>query len=281
MKVISNELKSHLANEVTTLANCWKITRRDKVVLGFTDHDEDILYDGINYLAYSGFTPSAVADNSELAVDNLDVEGIINSDFIKDKDLQSGLYDFAEVEIFMLNYNDLSQGSIKLRQGWVGEVSFGKSAFKAEIRGLMQSFSQKIGQIYSPSCRANLGDVKCGVDLAGFTVSGTITSVESNRVFEDNSRNEEAGWFSLGFLSFTSGNNSGLSMEIKSFGNNKIELVLPMAYQVQVGDNYSMIVGCDKTLSTCKDKFSNVVNFRGEPHIPGLDQMLQTAGTIG
>jgi hypothetical protein len=40
-----------------------------------------------------------------------------------------------------------------------------------------------------------------------------------------------------------------------------------------------MTKGCDKTLPTCFAKFNNVVNFRGEPLVPGLDRMLETAGT--
>jgi hypothetical protein len=34
MKAISTAHAQHLAGEVTTLATCWKITRRDGVVLG-------------------------------------------------------------------------------------------------------------------------------------------------------------------------------------------------------------------------------------------------------
>jgi len=42
---------------------------------------------------------------------------------------------------------------------------------------------------------------------------------------------------------------------------------------------YSLTKGCDKTITTCFSRFNNVVNFRGEPLVPGLDRMLETAGT--
>jgi len=41
-KTLNHALAQHLAGEVTTLATCRKITRRDGVVLGFTDHVLDL-----------------------------------------------------------------------------------------------------------------------------------------------------------------------------------------------------------------------------------------------
>ena len=48
MKSTAPELAAHLACEVTTLATCWKITRRDDHVLGFTDHVRDLEVDGVS-----------------------------------------------------------------------------------------------------------------------------------------------------------------------------------------------------------------------------------------
>jgi uncharacterized phage protein (TIGR02218 family) len=279
MKIITTDLATHLAGEVTTLATCWKLIRRDTTILGFTDHDKNLVINGLTYYAATGFTPSAVANNSELSVDNLDVEGVLDSDAISEADILAGLYDFAEIEVFMVNYNDLTQGAINLRTGWLGEVKLGKSRFVAEVRGLMQNLAQGIGQLYSASCRAKLGDARCGIDIADFTVTGSLTSVTNNQVFKDSTRTEDSGWFSGGKLTFTSGNNNGLSMEIKEFRNKEVTLVFAMPYDVEVGDTYSMYAGCDKTFDTCITKFTNAMNFRGEPHVPGMDKMLETAGT--
>lgn len=279
MKIVSNTLNTHLASEVTTLATCWKITRRDGVVMGFTEHDQDILYNSVNYLAASGFTPSAVANNSELAVDNLDVEGVIDNDVIAEKDLQAGLYDYAKIEIFMLNYKDISQGDINLRTGWLGEMKFSKNKFIIEVRGLMQSLAQGIGELYSPSCRAKFADSRCKVNVASYTFSGSITSLVNNQIFVDSSRSEAEGYFNAGKITFTSGANNGLAMEVKRFAKKTITLALPMPYDLSVGNSFSLIAGCDKSFGTCVEKFNNATNFRGEPHVPGVDKMLETAGT--
>lgn len=279
MKPASDELAQHLASEVTTIATCWKLTRRDSSVFGFTSHDKDIVFDSVTYNASTGFTPSAVANNSELSVDNLDVEGVLDSNTITEQDLLAGLYDFAQIEVFMVNYEDLTQGSLNLRTGWLGEVRFTRNRFFAEVRGLMQNLAQVIGDLYSPSCRVQLGSAKCGINLTSFTATGTVTTVTSNQVFSDSSRNETNGYFSLGKITFTSGNNNGLSMEVKEFASGKITLVFPMPYTVTISDTYSIHAGCDKSFDTCINRFSNATNFRGEPHIPGIDRMLETAGT--
>ena len=284
MKVISTELATHLAGEAMTLAMCWKLTRRDNVVLGFTDHDRDIAFDTVLYKASTGFTPSAIENAGSLRVDNIDVEGMLSSGSLTEADILAGLYDFAEIEIFGVNYTDLAQGTIKLRRGWLGEVSLYKQNFIAEVRGLTQRLSQTIGELYSASCRATLGDGRCKVNLSGHTVTGTVDASASNIQFTDMARTEGADTFTFGKITFSSGANNGLAMEVKEYRHSEavggqVTLALPMPYPILAGDSYTLIKGCDKTLSTCFGRFNNVVNFRGEPLVPGIDRMLETAGT--
>lgn len=284
MKQVSSGLAGHIAGEVTTLASCWKLTRRDTAVLGFTDHDQDIVFDSITYKASTGFTPSAIQNTGSLSVDNLDVEGMLSSGSIVEADILAGLYDFAEIEIFLLNYADVTQGALQLKRGWLGEVALQKHQFIAEVRGLTQRLSQTIGELYSASCRATLGDARCKVDLSAHTVTGEVTIVYSNQQFLDGTRTEASELFTFGTITFTSGANLGLSMEIKEYlydsgSGGTVTTALPMPYTILPGDTYSMAKGCDKTTATCVGRFSNIVNFRGEPHVPGLDRMLETAGT--
>ncbi len=284
MKTISTALTAHIAGEVTNLATCWKLTRRDATTLCFTDHDQDIVFESNTYKAATGFTPSAIHNSGSLAVDNLDVEGMLSSGSITEADIMAGLYDFAAIAIFQVNYKDLTQGALKLKRGWLGEVSHYKQQFVAEVRGLTQRLSQTVGELYSSSCRAALGDSRCKINLTTSTVTGTITTPVSNAEFMDASRTETSGTYSFGTITFTSGANNGLAMEVKEYGfktgaGGQIMLALPMPYVIAIGDSYQLTLGCDKTLVTCFSRFNNVVNFRGEPLVPGLDRMLETAGT--
>ncbi len=279
MKTISASLKNHLQQDVTTLATCWKITRRDGTVMGFTDHDKNLAVSGVNYLAATGFTPTSIESSSSLSVDNLDVEGVLDSSAITEEDLLAGRYDFAQVDVFMVNHADVSQGTLSLRTGWLGEISVKGSQFVAEIRGIAQHLSQSVGALYAPACRASLGDSRCKVALVPHTKTGTVTAVNGAGIFTDGTRTDVAGYFAGGVVTFTSGDNVGLSMEVKEFAAGKFILALALPHAIAVGDGYSAIAGCDKRLETCIGRFGNALNFRGEPHVPGSDRLFETAAT--
>lgn len=279
MKTQLPALLAHRQGGSTTLAWCWKITRRDAQVFGFTSVDKDLVIGGVTYKAATGITPSAVESQVDLAVPNLEVAGILDSDAITEADIEAGLWDAADVEIFEVNHADLTQGAMTLRVGTTGEVSAGANSFKAEVRGLAQLLQQSIGEVYAAACPANLGDARCQVDLGPLTETGAVTDVTDRRIFTDSSRTETADWFGGGVLTWTSGNNSGLSMEVAQYnGAGGILLHLPMPRDLQVGDTYSIVPGCRKRRTEdCKNKFNNVVNFRGFPDVPLNDKVLGNA----
>lgn len=166
MKTVSLDFEQHLEEELTTLATCWHIARRDGIEFFFTDHDRDLVVDGDTYLSAIGYSRTAISNDMTLSVDNLDVMGFLDNETITAEDLRAGAYDFAEVHCFSVNWADLTMGILKQRRGWLGEVTLGENGvFKAELRGLTQALSQKIGEVYSPECRADLGDSRCKVPI--------------------------------------------------------------------------------------------------------------------
>ena len=278
---ISVALQAHIAGEETTLALLWKITRTDGVVMGFTDHSEDITYSGVTYLASSGFAPTTIRNRADLSVDNMDVDGILDSSAITEPDIMAGIYDYAAVEIRAINYASTGDGVILLLSGTLGRVTTKRGQFSAEIRSLAEHLTQKIGRLYLPTCDANLGDARCKVATASFKGSAEVTGLTSVTQFETDGVITDNSFFAGGLLTWTSGNNNGLSIEVKEYiEGGDLTIVLPMPYAVQVGDTFDVIAGCDKTSATCKNKFGNLVNFRGFPSIPGTDAIYQTAGTI-
>lgn len=279
MRTASSNMAAHLAGEVTSLAVCWKLTLVGGTVMGFTDHTSDLTVSSQLYKAATGFSPTSVETKDKFSVDNLDVAGILDAAAITEADIMAGKYDFAEIEIFMVNVTDLTQGIITHRRGWLGEVTLKNGQFVAEVRGLAQKLSQNIVELYSPTCRAIFGDGRCKANLASYTVGGSVNTVSSRQVFISNSMTQAAGYFSGGEVVWLTGANAGRRMEIKEFSNKQFTLVLPMSNNVMVGDTFNAIAGCDKTISTCIAKFNNAVNFRGEPYVPGMDKMLATAAT--
>lgn len=174
MKSVSVALAAHLAQSATTLATCWKLKRRDGVVLGFTEHDLDIVFDlgpydandsdgAVTYSASNAYARASISSSAEFNVDDLDIVGVLDSAAITAPDIRAGRYDFAEVKIFEVNWADLSQGPLKLRRGDIGEITVKDGAFVGELRGLLQRYAQPIGDLYGPACRVDLGSTKCGV----------------------------------------------------------------------------------------------------------------------
>jgi uncharacterized phage protein (TIGR02218 family) len=273
VKSVSSNLANHTAGETTTLVTCWKITRVDAQVFRFTDHVENLPIGAETYLAATGYTASAVQSSADLAVDNLEIEGVLDSSTITEGDLLAGVWDFAQVEIFRVNYLATADGVLWLRKGRLGQIRLSRATFVAELRGLAQAMQQVIGEVYSPSCRANLGDTRCGVNLAPLTVAGTVTGgIVGRSVFADTARTEALGWFDGGLLTWTSGANAGRTMEVKlwTLAGTLFTLALPMVGTIAVGDAYTVYPGCQKRVYTdCRDKFNNIVNFRGEPFVPG------------
>src|SRR5688500_14123247 len=100
MKTLSSSLLAHLAQDVTTLATCWRITRRDGVVMRFTDHDRDITVAGEACLPRAAYTRSAIAGDASLAVAETEVLGLLTDLDVTEADVRAGLWDYAAVRIF-------------------------------------------------------------------------------------------------------------------------------------------------------------------------------------
>jgi len=258
-----------MQNEIVHSAWCWKVTRSDGVVLGFTSHDEDITYNGVVYKASTGFAPTAVSTSGDMAVDNLDAEGMLRSDAITAEDLRKGIYTNAAIEVFLINYQNTKDEVFLMRKGILGEVTYGKNGFKAEIRGLMEAYQQQSGKVYQKSCRVALGSTECGIYLPNWTFSGTVIGIHEDGTFVISVKKAE-DFFDYGLITWQTGKNAGSRMEIKKYyATGKTELFLPMAYAVGIGDAFQITAGCDGNATTCRNRFNNLANFRGEPYIIG------------
>jgi uncharacterized phage protein (TIGR02218 family) len=246
-------------------------------VLGFTSSSSDIVFQGVTYLAAAGHVPSSVITGSDMSVDNLEVVGILSAQTISDADLIAGVWDFADVLLFEINWADLTMGSRTIRTGKLGQVSTGRSSFTAELRGLMQNFQQTVGEVFGDTCSATFGDAKCKYGAASVTTTYTVASTADGRTFTA-SASHPSGYHDFGDLAFTSGRNVNKSAQVRAYtlagtqGTFVTELTLP--FQIVVGDQFTCVRGCDKSLMSCEGNFNNSVNFRGFFTVPGMDRML-------
>ncbi|MGH6821176.1 MAG: DUF2163 domain-containing protein, partial [Methylocella sp.] len=164
MRTLPAGLRAHLDTGTTTLCHCWRIETAGGDVMGFTDHDRDLAIDAVVYEAQAGFQASEIESSLGLSIDNLDAAGALNSERLSEARLKAGDFDNASVEVWRVNWQDVSQ-RILLRKGHLGEVTHGGVGFTAEVRGLAHLLNQPKGRIFQFGCDAVLGDGRCGVNL--------------------------------------------------------------------------------------------------------------------
>ncbi len=167
---------------------------------------------------------------------------------------------------------------VLILSGTVGEVSRGPTAFTAEVRGLADRLNQPRGRVYQRSCDALLGDARCGIDAGAAAIrgAGTVATVRSARSVTASGLSAYVSrWFEAGRLVWTSGANAGAAVEVRAHGLSgglaSLDLWEPMPAPISPGDTFQVTAGCDKSLASCRDKFANVLNFRGFPDLPGND----------
>jgi uncharacterized phage protein (TIGR02218 family) len=241
--------------------------------MGFTDHDQALTFGGVTFEAASGFEATAIESALGLAVPNQDISGALSSAAITENDLAAGRYDGAGVEIWRVNWADVTQ-RVVLAKGEIGEVRRDAIAFTAELRGLAHRLNAAQGRHFQFSCDADVGDARCKVNLnaAAFKGTGAVTAAPSRRQFSTSGLSSFAdGWFVGGRVSWTSGANVALSQTVKSHAGGTLELWEAMPFAIAPGDVFTVTAGCDKRFATCKAKFSNGLNFRGQPLMPGND----------
>jgi uncharacterized phage protein (TIGR02218 family) len=281
MRSIPPALQTKLDCGVTTLCRCWLLTRRDGVVQGFTDHDEDLTLNATVCRAGGGLNASEATQQLGLAVTASEISGALSDDTLTEADLAAGRYDAAAIEVWLVDWTDPTL-KVLLGRGTLGEVRREGFAFAAEVRGLADRLSEQHGRLYTATCSADLGDARCTIDLTSgaFRGTGAIAALNGTSVFVASGLDAFAdGWFTAGHLTFTSGANNGLAIEVKSqrvqAGAVVVELWQSMPEPLAAGDAFVVTAGCDKRFSTCRDRFSNSINFRGFPQIPGNDFVMR------
>ena len=266
--------------QVTTIALCWRIERRDGVAIGLTGHDRDLVVDGLVHRAAPGMVPSAIERSDGLEADTMDVAGALTSSAIGERDLLAGRWDGARVRVFAVDWSADTigaEGRVDLGEGVIGAVETKDGSFSAELRGESAALDRPVGEETSPECRAELGDRRCRVAMAGrrrmVRVAGTagrVVTVDADAPFPDA--------YGGGLLRWIGGANSGLESAIVASAGASVTLRAEPALEVKAGDLVELIEGCDKSLATCAGRFGNVANFRGEPYLPGIDLLTRYPG---
>ncbi len=299
-KNIPAHIQSAINNLDVKLARCWKIVRVDGTTYGFTDHDFPLVINigdgGGNFLYQPNlsFNTEATSIADELEVDGSKMVGIIDSNLFSEAEIIAGLFDSAQIYYFLVDHTNPSAGIVKLLRGWLGEFERRDFGFSTEVRGLTQLLQNNVVSLYAARCRSKFGDTGtgtsggCRFNVYSVTQQVTVSVVSNRKTFTVSGLNgpildgtggtKTGGYFALGTATFLSGLNISIKKEISTHINNGgspnssvITLLQALPFDLQIGDIVSLAPGCDKSLEVCRDSWNKVVDFRGEPYLPGED----------
>jgi uncharacterized phage protein (TIGR02218 family) len=265
------------------MADLLTITLVTGTVLRYTNGDTDLVSGG-NTFSSSGliFERSNIKLTTGLTVDamtlklfadaNSMLSGIPAMQFIR-----NGGLDGARVEldrIFMPSWGDTSLGPLWMFSGRVSEVPMlSRYACELKVASDLELLAVPFPRnLYQPGCTNSLYDSGCGVARATYTSS--LTAASGSTVNQLNFTSAQAtGYFDLGVVTFTGGQNAGASRTVKAYTNgspSNCTFALPLPYAPQAGDTFTIYPGCDKTFSGTNGcpKFSNTARYRGFPFIP-------------
>lgn len=280
MRDLTPEFAEHIQSGSTTLANCWRLTRQDGTVLGFTDHDRALEFDGTIFSPTAGGDGGQVSSKLGGATDASDLIAIIADETISEDDLQLGRFDGAEVETWRVNWR-MPEVRDLVRRDTVGEIVKADGMFRAELRSAQDQMNVRKGRLYQSLCGTSLGASPCGIDLDDpqyKSVGSIVALIGQNGLSASGLEQTSPNWFVHGKLIWTSGKRVGVADRVvaqkRSDAGDEVYLETEIGNWVQPGDTFEIFAGCDRQFSTCKAKFANQINFRGFPHIPGSDFVL-------
>jgi uncharacterized phage protein (TIGR02218 family) len=268
-------MSSLVEGEVTSIALCWDLERPDGAGLGLTSHDQPILSEGAVHLPQPGMVPAAVTRKLGIEPQSAEVAGALSSEALDAQDLALGRWDGARVSLTAVDWQDSSAESIRLLRGEIGSVSVDGESFSADLQGAAARLEEPVCPATSAECRAELGDKRCRVDLAGRTIVAEIVSSDEGELTLDQPVD---GRFVLGRLRYVSGANCGLSTVVLSAEDNVVVVRDLARAAIESGCRVELREGCDKRFATCVERFANAINFRGEPHLPGNDLLTRYPG---
>jgi uncharacterized phage protein (TIGR02218 family) len=257
-------------------ATFWRIRRCDGVTLGLTGHDRDLWFDGVLHRASPGMLPSAIRRTADLSPDSAEARGALSDDSIAAEDLAAGRFDGARVEIGVVDWETLERAV--LYRGEIGDISEEAGGFEAELRSAKAALEQDHVPRTSPTCRAQFCGPGCALSAARFTHQAVLSAVDLDANAVSFAGGPAAALMQGGFVRWLDGPHAGLRMNIAAVEGEALALGVPLDGALTPGARAELREGCDHTFATCRDRFGNVVNFQGEPFLPGNDFLTHYPG---
>lgn len=263
------------------VADCYTITLRTGLILTYTNADVPVTLNGYVYAANSVLVDglkfkcdnTLSVDQQQITIAARATDTVGGSPFLVA--LRNGVFDGCEIQRERAFLNSWAPadtanpvGSVILFKGRIGTVdSIGRTSAEITVNSdLVLLDLQMPRNVYAPGCLHVLYDSGCGLVKSAHATAGVVGASSTVSIVNWSGADPK---FSQGTLLFSSGVNSGVSVNVKSAVLGvSLTLAYPLLNAPATGDTFTAYLGCDHTQATCTTKFSNLVNFRGFPYVP-------------
>lgn len=250
-------------------ARLCTITRRtDGVIFRIAESDQAVMVGSETWQVIPGINISAVTHTNNGEMPSCQIVCVHeNGGIINTSDLEAGLFDGADVQLYIVDRRNLSRKGLQFT-GSIATITYtAENLITMAVKGPAVNAKILMTQTRSPMCRTDLFSVLCGVNPASYVVSTTIVAIIDAFNFTVSGLAQADGWFNQG-VAVTS---SGIAVEIANWvqSTQTLTAYLPANLLLSAGADLTLYPGCDKTLAMCGGRYMNTLNFQGEPHFLG------------
>lgn len=247
-----------------------------------TSLDIDVTVDGIVYKS-TPISRGTITEAIGTAIDDLPVQwNLKQTDHVPGSTLpmvqsmRQGAFDGSSLRLdrvfspdpWVYNMPSISSRYV-LKDRYVGLIDVeraGTLSAELKVTPYTKLLNVKIPRnLFTPSCSRFFYSKDCGVRRIYLTTQGTARA--GSKTMLDTGLTFAEGYYNLGVVTFTSGDNVGIRRSIRTSSGGKVYPILPFPYIPQYGDTFTIYPGCSKTREDCA-KYNNSDNFRGFPYIP-------------
>lgn len=251
-------------------ARLCKITRTDGTIIRFAESDEDVVVGAETYSPIPGLAVSAVKHTGNGEVPSCQIIAVHKTNgVVSTPDLDVGLFDAAAVQMYIVDRKNLTRKGL-LFTGAIANISYTvENIVVFDVKGPAVSAKILMTQKRSPMCRTDLFSVLCGVNKVSYAISTTVSAVVNQFSFSVTGSIAHAdGYFNQGVCVTANGAAFELGNWVQS--TQTLTAYSPCDRLLSAGTALTIYPGCDKTLGAAGcAKFSNQLNFQGEPHFLG------------
>ena len=265
---------SQTPEEVTTGACHWIVQRPDGAGFAATSHDRRQQLGSMTLEPDMDLRPSELILSERMFGSSLELEGGVSSAMLSMPDLLAGRWSGAGIRLLAGDWMQDREPAL-LCEGELAQVRADKGRLSMSVDILPAILRQPPCMQTSPECRAILGDQQCRIDMRTRRKRVLVTAIEDDGVMVDEPDNEH---FAMGRLRWISGTNCGVEQRIIAVDGSKLVLQNASRWKASVGDRAIVSEGCDGRRATCSERFGNILNFRGEPDLPGSEILLRFPG---